>query len=62
MKSVDTIGSELLEDLPENGTAAEADHILRVRSKILRGDADYEGGRTLTHEEIQARMAPWLAG
>jgi hypothetical protein len=62
MKSMDTISSELLEDLPENCTAAEADHILRIRSKILRGDADYEQGRTLTHEEFQARMAPWLAG
>lgn len=62
MKSIDTISPELLEHLPENCTAAEADHIRRVRSKILRGDADYEQGRTLTHEEFQARMAPWLAG
>lgn len=53
---------DLLEDDPENCTAAEAEHIYRIRSKILRGDADYEAGRTLTHEEFRARMAPWLAG
>ncbi|HEX2211832.1 MAG TPA: hypothetical protein VHG93_29365 [Longimicrobium sp.] len=53
---------DLLDDLPEHCTAAEAEHIHRVRSKILRGDADYEAGRTLTHEEFRARMAPWLAG
>lgn len=62
MKSVDALSAELLEDLPDDCTAAEADHILRIRSKILRGDADYEQGRTLSHEEFQARMAPWLAG
>ncbi|HYR08389.1 MAG TPA: hypothetical protein VEQ60_11490 [Longimicrobium sp.] len=62
MKSIDAVNAELLEDLPENCTVAETDHILRVRSKIRRGDADYEQGRTLTHEEFQARMAPWLTG
>jgi hypothetical protein len=62
MKSIDAINAGLLDDLPENCTAAEADYILRLRSKIRRGDADYEQGRTLTHEEFQARMAPWLAG
>lgn len=54
--------SELLDDLPEDCTPAQAEHIRRVRSKILRGDADYEAGRTLTHDEFRARMAPWLAG
>lgn len=53
---------ELLEDLPEDCTPAEAEHIRRVRSKIQRGDADYESGRMLTHEQFRARMAPWLAG
>ncbi len=62
MKSINTPSSELLDDLPENCSVAEGDYIRRVRSKILRGDADYEAGRTLTHEEFRARMAPWLAG
>lgn len=52
----------LLDDLPETHSPAEAEHVRRVRSKILRGDADYEAGRTLSHEEFRARMAPWLAG
>lgn len=51
-----------MDDLPENCTPTQAEHIRRVRSKILRGDADYEAGRTLTHQEFRARMAPWLAG
>lgn len=53
---------ELLEDLPEDCTPEEAEHIRRVRTRILRGDADYEAGRTLTHEQFRARMARWLAG
>jgi hypothetical protein len=62
MKSVDAINPELLDDLPEDCTPAEADYILQIRGKIARADADYKQGRTLTHEEFQARMAPWLAG
>ena len=51
-----------LDALPENLTSAHAEHIRRVQSKLARGDADYGAGRTLTHEEFRARMAPWLAG
>ena len=40
----------------------KAEYTLRIQSAIRRGDADYEAGRTLTHEEFKARMAPWLAG
>ena len=60
MSTAKTGGS--LDTLPENLTSAQAEHIRRVRSKLMRGDADYEAGRTLTHEEFRARMAPWLAG
>jgi hypothetical protein len=52
--------SELLDDLPEDCTPAQAEHVRLIRSKILRGDADYEAGRMLTHEEFRARMAPWV--
>lgn len=62
MSTAKTTGMELLDDLPEDCTPAEAEHVWRVRNKIMRGDADYEAGRTLTHEEFRARMAPWLAG
>jgi hypothetical protein len=53
---------ELLNDLPEDCTPAQAEHIRRVRSKIQRGDDDYESGRILTHAQFRARMSPWLAG
>lgn len=60
MSTAKTRGS--LDTLPESLTYSQAEHIRRVRSKLMRGDADYEAGRTLTHEEFRARMAPWLAG
>jgi hypothetical protein len=53
---------EPLNDLPEDCTPAQAEHVRRVRSKIQRGDDDYESGRILTHAQFRARMSPWLAG
>jgi hypothetical protein len=62
MSTADADVLELLNDLPEDCTPAQAEHIRRVRSKIQRGDDDYESGRILTHEQFRARMSPWLAG
>lgn len=42
--------------LPPNATLEEAMERLIVLAKIERGIADAEAGRTLSHEEVAARL------
>lgn len=53
---VDTV----MRNLPEGSTLEDVQYGLYVIEKIKRGLADAEGGRTLTQEEVEKRLAKWL--
>jgi predicted transcriptional regulator len=52
---------ELLRDLPDGSTLEDIQYSLYVRQKIARGLQDVEDGKTRTQEELEKRMAKWLA-
>ncbi len=50
----------LLERLPDDASLEDIQYHIYVRQKILRGLEDVEEGRTLSEEEVEARMSKWL--
>ena len=52
---------ELLKDLPDTSTLEEIQYHLYVRQKVQRGIQDVEEGRIYTQEEVEKRMAKWVA-
>ena len=52
---------ELLKDLPDTSTLEEIQYHLYVRQKVQRGIQDVEEGRVYTQEEVEKRMAKWVA-
>ncbi|MFB3924081.1 MAG: hypothetical protein ACE145_20350 [Terriglobia bacterium] len=51
---------KLLDQLPEDSSYEDIQYHIYVREKIQKGLEDVEAGRTLTHEEVEQRMARWL--
>jgi len=51
----------ILEELPDDVTLEDIQYHIYVRQKIERGLADIEAGRVVSHEEVERRMAKWLA-
>jgi predicted transcriptional regulator len=51
----------ILEELPDDVTLEDIQYHIYVRQKIERGLADVEAGRVVSHEEVERRMAKWLA-
>jgi predicted transcriptional regulator len=52
---------EILKQVPDDATLEEIQYRIYVRQKIDRGLKDLDEGRTITHEEMKARVARWLA-
>ena len=52
---------ELLKGLPDDSTLEEIQYHLYVRQKVQRGIQDVEEGRVYTQEEVEKRMAKWVA-
>jgi predicted transcriptional regulator len=50
----------LLDNLPEDATYEDIQYHIYVRQAIENGLAAVERGETLTHEEVERRMAKWL--
>lgn len=51
----------LLRGLPENSTMEGIQYCLYVRQKIQRGLDDIEAGRVSSQDDVEKRMAKWLA-
>lgn len=51
----------LLERLPDDCSLEDIQYHLYVLQKIERGLKDAREGRTCTHEEVEKKMAKWLA-
>jgi hypothetical protein len=51
----------ILEGLPEDASFDDIQYHIYVRQKIDHGLDDVEAGRTLSEEELDQRMAKWLA-
>ena len=51
---------ELLKDLPTS-TLEEIQYHLYMRKKVQRGIQDVDEGRIYTQEEVEKRMAKWVA-
>ena len=50
----------LLELLPDDASLEDIQYHIYVRQEIMRWLEDIEAGRTLSEEEVEARMAKWL--
>lgn len=51
---------EILETLPDDASFEDIQYRIYVRQRIERGLDDVENDRTLSHEEVKARVARWL--
>lgn len=51
---------EILERLPDDASLDDIQYHIYVRQKIEHGLQDAEGGRTISEEEFDRRMAKWL--
>lgn len=62
MKAKDTV-RDLLDKLPDDCTLEDVLYHLYVVQAIDRGLADVDAGRTISHEEVAARMRrKWVLG
>ena len=52
---------KILEQLPDDVSFEDVQYHIYVRQKLERGLKDIQEGRVLTHEEVEQRMARWLA-
>ena len=52
---------EILETLPEEASLEDIQYHIYVRQKIQQGLDDVEAGRVIRHEDVQQRLAKWLA-
>jgi len=46
--------------MPEDSTFEDIQYHLYVLECIERGERDIDDGRTLTHDEVESRLAKWL--
>lgn len=51
---------EVISRMPEESTLEDIQYHLYVLECIERGERDIEDGRTLTHDEVEGRLAKWL--
>lgn len=51
---------EILKNVPDDASLEEIQYRIYVRQKIDRGLEDVRNGRTISHKEMEARMARWL--
>ncbi|MCL4721597.1 MAG: hypothetical protein KJ041_06500 [Gammaproteobacteria bacterium] len=61
MTAVSDEVATVLKHLPKDGTLEDVQYGLYVLEKIKNGLAGVEAGRTLTQEEVEQRLAKWLA-
>ena len=52
---------KMLDELPDDASFEDIQYHIYVREKIEHGLKDVEEGRTLTQEQVEKRMAKWLA-
>lgn len=53
---------EILEQLPEDVSFEDIQYHIYVRQKVERGLQDIDEDRLISHEEMEERMGPWIAG
>jgi len=46
--------------MPEESTFEDIQYHLHVLERIARGERDIEDGKTLTHDQVENRLAKWL--
>ena len=51
---------QILENLPEDASLEDIQYHIYVRQKIQQGLDDVDAGRTVSHAEVQQRLAKWL--
>jgi len=51
---------EVISRMPEESTFEDMQYHLYVLECIERGERQIKGGKTLTHEEVENRLAKWL--
>ncbi len=51
---------ELIAHMPDESTFEDIQYHLYVLQCIEQGEEDIEDGRSLTHEEVEDRLAKWL--
>ena len=51
---------QILETLPEDASLEDIQYHIYVRQKIQQGLDDVDAGRTISHAEVQQRLAKWL--
>ena len=52
---------DMIRRMPDDATVADIMHELYVRQKIAVGLRQLDEGETLTQEEVEARLSPWLS-
>lgn len=51
---------ELLEQLPDDASLEDIQYHIYVRQKIERGLEAAQGGKVMSREEVEKRMARWI--
>ncbi|MBN2592826.1 MAG: hypothetical protein JXA81_04900 [Sedimentisphaerales bacterium] len=51
----------MISRLPDDSTFDDIQYYLFVLECIERGERDIEDGKTITHDEVENRLAKWLA-
>jgi predicted transcriptional regulator len=51
---------QILETLPEDASLEDIQYHIYVRQKIEQGLEDVDAGRTVSHAQVQQRLAKWL--
>jgi len=51
---------EVISRMPEESTFEDIQYHLYVLECIERGERDIEDAKTLTHEQVENRLAKWL--
>ena len=51
---------QILQNLPEDASLEDIQYHIYVRQKIQQGLDDIDAGRTISHAEVQQRLAKWL--
>jgi predicted transcriptional regulator len=59
MNSIKNITIERIKNLPDNVTLEDLMYEINVIAQVLDGIHDEEEGRTLTEEELTARIENW---
>ena len=60
MKTAKDEVREILEQIPDDASLEQIQYHIYVRQKIERGLEDVKSGKTISQEEMEARMVRWL--